>query len=136
MKIHSTNYFNTFLLVSDGTKASCGTKPPSKAVKTAAEKQYEMIAEHPYAYTSDDVIFQIYAEKNNIGKGEWDTARQKFFSKGQPCLRTSPLVKSYGFGIHYDSDGKIALYGMEDGKYQKFVSDLKIKKIKGMKLAR
>lgn len=99
-------------------------------------KQVVLHVSASYAYTSDDVIFQIYAEKNNIGKGEWDTARQKFFSKGQPCLRTSPLVKSYGFGIHYDSDGKIALYGMEDGKYQEFVSDLKIKKIKGMKLAR
>lgn len=33
MKVHTTNYFDTFIEVADFTKASCGTKPPSKKQK-------------------------------------------------------------------------------------------------------
>ncbi len=40
----------------------------------------------------------------------------------------------YGFGIHSNSEGKIALYGMETSEYQFFLTDDKIKKIKAMKL--
>jgi len=59
--------------------------------------------------------------------------REQFFSKEQPCFRTSPLTKTYGFGIHSDSNGKVALYGMETKEYQQFLADTKIRKLKAMK---
>lgn len=133
MKIHSTNYFDTFIEVAEDTKANCGSKPPAKENKTVAEMQYELIAKNPYKYTSDDVFFQVYADRNDLTKKEYKTAREDFFSKGQPCFRASPLTKIYGFGIHSNSDGKIALFGMESPEYQKFLRDKKIKKIKAMK---
>ena len=134
IKIHTTNYYETFIEVAADTKATVGTKPPSKGnKKTVAEMQYELIAGHPYHYTSDDVIFQVFAEKNVINKAEHEQARELFFSKGQPCFRASPLAKIYGFGIHCDGCGKIALYGMETDNYRQFLSDPKIKKVKAMK---
>ena len=133
MKIHTTNYSDTFIEVADDTKANCGTQPPAKDKKTVAEMHYELISKNPYKYTSDDIIFQVYADKNDLVQSEYKQARELFFSKGQPCLRTSPLTKTYGFGIHSDSNGKIALYGMETGEYQKFLLNSKIKKIKAMK---
>jgi hypothetical protein len=133
MKEHTTNYFNTFIEVSEDTKAVCGTNPPAKDKKTVAEMQYEMIAAHPYQYTSDDILFQVFADRNDVSKAEYKQARTEFFSKGQPCFRTSPLTKTYGFGIHYDSDGKMALYGVESDEYQQFLSDPSVKKIKAMK---
>ena len=39
MKVHTTNYFDTFIEVADDTKASSGTTPPSKENKTVAEMQ-------------------------------------------------------------------------------------------------
>jgi len=51
----------------------------------------------------------------------------------QPCFRASPLTKTYGFGIHCDSSGKVALCGMETEEYQGFLSDSRIKKLKAMK---
>ena len=133
MKVHSTNYFNTFIEVAEDTKVSCGTRPPTKDKKSVAEMQYDLIAGNPYSYTSDDIIFQVYADKNDLTKAEYEQAREQFFSKGQPCFRTSPLTKTYGFGIHSDSNGKVALCGMETEEYQKFLTNPKIRKLKAMK---
>ena len=134
MKQYSTNYFDTFIEVAEDTKVSIGTKPPSKGdKKTVAEMQYDLIAGNPYIFTSDDVFFRIFAERNNLSEEDYKPAREQFFSKGQPCFRASPLTKSYGFGVHSNSEGKIALYGMETEEYQQFVSDAKIKKVKAMK---
>jgi hypothetical protein len=136
MKIHSTNYFDTFIEVAEDSKANCGTPPSAKEKKTVAEMQYEMIVQHPYQYTSDDVLFQVFADRNNLAETAYEQAKVQFFSKGQPCFRASPLTKNYGFGVHYDNNGKIALYGVETDEYQKFVKDGKLKKIKAMKSSR
>ncbi len=134
MKTHSTNYVDTFIEVSEDTKVSQGTVPSSKADrKTVAEMQYELIANHPYAYTSDDVLFQVYVQRNDLAESEYEVARKQFFSKGQPCFRASPLSKSYGFGVHHDKEGKIALYGMESPEYETFLSDETIKKVRAMR---
>lgn len=133
MKTHSTNYFNTFIEVATDTKVDSGTRPPTKSKKTVAEMQYEMIAKNPYKFTSNDVFFQVFADRKDISKSEYKQARELFFSKGQPCFRASPLTKTYGFGIHSNNDGKVALYGMETAEYQNFLTDDKIKKVKAMK---
>ncbi len=136
MKTHTTNYVDTFIEVAEDTKATTGTKPPSKVKPTVAEMQYDLIANHPYQYSSDDVLFQVYADRNDVIASEYEQARAQFFSKGQACLRTSPLTKTYGFGIHSDSQGKIALYGMETVAYQKLAGDPKVRKVKAMKSSR
>ncbi|MDV3982168.1 hypothetical protein CMT48_13945 [Elizabethkingia anophelis] len=133
MKMYTTNYFDTFIEVAEDTKATNGIKPSTKDKKTVAEMQYELIAKNPYKYTSDDIFFQVFAYRNDLTKNEYKQAREQFFSKGQPCFRTSPLTKTYGFGIHNDNNGKVALFGMETAEYQKFLTDTKIKKIKAMK---
>lgn len=133
MKLHSTNYFDTLIEVATDTKVVSGTKPPTKTIKTIAEIEYELISKNPYKYTSDDVLFQVYAIRNKLQKAELKETREQYFSIPQPCFRSSPLTKSYGFGIHSNSDGKIALFGMETKEYQKFLSDKKITKLKAMK---
>lgn len=136
MKTHTTNYFNTLIEVAEDTKVDRGTIPPAKDKKSVAQMQYELLNDNPYQYCSDDILFQVYVERNSIPKDEYLQAREQFFSKGQPCFRTSPLPKSYGFGIHSNGEGKIALYGMETETYQQLLSDTTVKKIKAMKSAR
>jgi hypothetical protein len=136
MKVHTTNYFNTFIEVADDTKAECGTRPPSKDKKTVAEMQYDLIVNHPYQYTSDEVLFQVFAERNDLTQEEYEQAREQFFSKGQACFRASPLTKTYGFGVHCDGNGKLAIYGRETAEYEKFLADPNIKKVTAMKSSR
>lgn len=137
MKTHSTNYFNTFIEVAEDTKANCGIRPISKtANKTVAQMQYEMIVENPYVFTSDDVLFEVFAKRKDFVKTDYPKERQLFFSKGQPCFRASPLTKTYGFGVHSDANGKIAIYGSETEEYQAYLSNNEIRKTKAMRSSR
>ncbi|MEM8531959.1 MAG: DUF6157 family protein [Chloroflexota bacterium] len=134
--MHSTNYTNAFIEVADDCKADVGTTPPEKKEKTVARMQYEMLHDNPYQYTSDDVLFTIYAARNGIDEAEWDSARDVFFSKGQACLRSSPLGKTYGWGIHYDSESRVALYARESDDYTRLKDDTTLKHVKAMKSSR
>lgn len=136
MKVHSTNYYNTFIEVAEDTKATGGAIPPVKDKRTVAEMQFQLIDKNPYVFTSDDVLFKVFAERSELRDDEYEAARAHFFSKGQACFRASPLSKTYGFGIHADKDGRIALVGMETEEYQRFLSDNSVKKVKAMKSAR
>ncbi len=134
MKVHTTNYQNTFIEIAEDCKLKSAEIPPIKVSgKTLANIQFEMISQHPYKFTSDDVLFHCYAIKNNIPQSQQAKAREDFFSKGQACFRTSPLCKRYGFGIHHNSEGKIALYACETEAYKKFTKDPALKVLKAMR---
>lgn len=134
MKLHTTNYENTFITISDDSPAVSGEIPPVKAdAKTVANIQFGMINQNPYKFTSDDVLFHVFAKRNDLTKSELEEARKQFFSKGQPCLRTSPLTKRYGWGIHHNEEGKIAMYSFGTDEYEKFLNDKDVKVVKAMK---
>lgn len=134
--MHSTNYTNAFIEVAEDCKTDMGKIPPEKTEKTVARMQYEMISAHPYQYTSDEVIFAVYATKNGITDAEREAKRAEFFSKGQPCLRSSPLGKSYGWGIHYNADAKMAIYPVGSVEYAALKADPALKHLKAMKSAK
>lgn len=137
MKIHTTNYHNTFILVSDDCPTTQGEVPPLKMdAKSVAYMQFEKIMEHPYKYTSDEVMFQVFAERNDVSGSEMEESKAHFFSKGQACFRASPLPKRYGWGVHSDSEGKLALYGKETAEYEQFMNDPTVAKVKAMKSAK
>lgn len=137
MKTHSTNYYNTFIEVADDCPVSKSEVPEvKKDNRTAAVIQFEIISKNPYKYTSDDVLFQVYAEKKDLTKAEYKKAREEFFSKGQPCFRASPLTKRYGWGLHSNEAGQIAIYACESPQYEKLAKDKKLKVIKAMKSSR
>ena len=134
MKIHTTNYSNTFIEIAEDSPANIGEIPPRKEnSKTVASMQFDIIAKNPYKFTSDDVLFQVYADRNDLTKNEYEQARQQFFSKGQPCFRASPLTKRYGWGVHSDNEGKIAIYACETDEYKKFSMDKSLKVVKAMR---
>ena len=134
MKKHSTNYYNCLITIAEDSKADRGNTPPEKKEnKTIAQIQFHLISNAPLKYTSDDVLFLTCAEKNAIHESEYTAAREYFFSKGQPCLRTSPLTKTYGWGILSDKDGKVKLVDSASILYQELLADTSIKKISAMK---
>ena len=137
MKLHTTNYIDTFIEVADDCPTDIGEIPkPKGSNKTVAEMQFELLIKNPYKFTSDDIFFQVYADRNDLTKVEHKEAREQFFSKWQPCFRASPLTKRYGFGVHSDKDGKVAIFGRETKEYEQFVNDTKIKKVKAMKTSK
>ena len=132
--MHTTNYINTFIEIADDSPTSTAQVPPLKVDnKTAANIQFEMIIDHPYKYTSDDVLFNVFATKNSVSKTDLKEEREKFFSKGQPCMRASALTKRYGWGVHANEEGKVALYGVDSDEYKKMVKDKKLQHVKAMR---
>lgn len=137
MKTHTTNYVDTFIEVAEDCPATKGEIPPLKEEgKSVARIQCDILSKNPYTYTSDDLLFQVYAERNHRGESDLQTARVLFFLKGRPCLCSSPLTKRYGWSIHSDGNGKVALYGVETSSYKKFTTDTAIKTVKAMRSKR
>jgi len=133
-KVHTTNYQNVFIEVAEDCPVTKGEIPPTKNnEQTVASIQFEMLNNSPYEFTSDDVLFQVFAIRNNVSETELLQAREQFFSKGQPCFRASPLTKRYGWGIHSNDEGKIAMFACETEDYQKFTKDKSLKVVKAMK---
>ena len=133
----STNYFNTFIEIAEDCPALTGEMPPLKNnKKSIANLQFEMLHQHPYTFSSDDVLFSVFAIRKEISKTDWEKEREIFFSKGQPCFRASPLTKRYGWGVHSNEQGKIALYGVESEEYQQFIADASVTKKKAMRSKR
>ena len=117
---HTTDYFDTFITVAPDSHADGPIEPPVKegAAPSVAARTYAMIAQAPYAHTSDDVIFTVWADRRDLPAAERDTAREEFFAKGQPCLRSSDLGKRYGWGVHADAGGRVALYPLGSAEYR------------------
>ncbi len=132
--MHTTNYTNTFIEVADDCPVGAAEVPPGRKEKTIASYQYEMLADHPYKLSSDEVVFRSYALKHRIAVN--DQEMQKFFSKGQPCMRASPLAKRYGWGVHSDDQGRIAIYALETKRYRELREDPKLVHLKAMRSAK
>ncbi|MCP5381575.1 MAG: hypothetical protein H6912_04335 [Kordiimonadaceae bacterium] len=127
----STNYYNTFITVSPDSDATEGTVPEKET--TIAGLQYSLINRSPYKFNSDDILFKIHAERNNLKNEDINLNKELFFSNPKACLRTSPLVKKFGWGLHYDENGMIAIYGVETEKYKKMTCRKDLKIIPGMR---
>ena len=134
MPIHTTNYISTFIGAAEDCPVIYAEIPVINSDKpTIAAIHFGILNGNPYKFTSDDVIFQTFAIKNELADSEIDSARELFFSKGQACMRCSPLTKKFGFGIHADADSKIAIYAVDSNEYQVFMANKSLKIVKAMR---
>lgn len=122
MTAHTTNYTDTFIEVAADCPVDDAVEPPLTEKPTIAALHYRLIAEAPYARTSDEVVFATFALRHGIAVDD-AAAREEFFAKGQPCLRSSPLGKRYGWGIHHDAEGRVALVPRGSAEYAALAAD-------------
>jgi len=125
------DYVNTFIAVAPDNRAVRGVRPPARhgssteptgpiptgPIPTVAALTYDLITGHPYELTSGDVIFTVMALRRGIPDADRIAARAEFYAAPRACLRSSDLGKRYGWGIHADADGRLALYGVESHEY-------------------
>ncbi|MCJ8008614.1 DUF6157 family protein [Lederbergia wuyishanensis] len=131
------SYKNTLITISEDSKVTSAKVPVAKNDKpTVASIEYDLIKNSPYKYTQDDIQFKTYLIKNQIEEINVDELREQFFSKPKACFRASPLVKNYGWGIHYDDEGKVAIYDVDSETYQQLLDQDEIMKVKGMRSKR
>jgi hypothetical protein len=131
------NYYDTLIEVADDCPATRGQVPQARGGrKTKAVVEYELLVKRPYMYTEEDVAFEVYAVLHDIPKATRPKEREKFLSKGHPHLRVSALAKRYGWGIHNDADGKVALVAVESPKYKRLIKDPRTTKVKAFRSSR
>lgn len=122
------NYVSTFIAVAADAKAEAGTVPPARdGKKTVAQLEYELIAAKPYQLTQEEVQFSVHIQRAGLSANEVKAKRSalwsEFFGKPMACMRSSPLPKSYGWGLHFNAEGKVALVGVETQEYERLVKD-------------
>lgn len=133
----TTDYVATFIQIAADCPAEAAEVPPARGEKkTVALLQYELIAGAPYRYTSDDVLFEVHAIRHEIPDDERDEQRAAFFAKDQACLRSSPLGKRYGWGIHHDQQGRVALVAVESERYRTLADDPSVTQLSAMRSKR
>ena len=135
------NYINTFIAVSPDTKAKVGTVPPARSSKPSiAQLEYGLIAPQPYMLTQEEVQFAVHVQRTGITPAQLKAKRNKlwaaFFSKPMACMRTSPLTKSYGWGLHFNPEAKVALVAVESPEYQRLSSSAAIEQTRAMRSKR
>jgi hypothetical protein len=116
------SYKNTLITISEDSKVSSAKVPVIRNEKpTIAYIEHDLINNNPYKFTQEDVQFKTYLIKNQMEAENAAELREQFFSKSKACFRASPLVKNYGWGIHYNNQGKIAIYDVNSEMYNQLL---------------
>lgn len=131
----TTNYFNTLIEPADDCRTSGSVVPTERGGKpTVATMQYAMLADHPYEYDSDDVLFTVHATRKELPLTAEN--RAAWLAKGQPCFRASPLTKQFGWCVHSDDHGRIALVEAGSAEHRRLLADDSVRKIRAMRSSR
>lgn len=109
-------------------------KLPAK-VRSVAALQYEMLSD-AYAMTGDELLLAVTGVRRDVPRDEWDALHIELFSKDQPCLRVSPLVKTHGWAVHYDAQGRIAMVDPSSQRFAELSTDAGITQLGGMRSKR
>lgn len=121
------SYTDTFIRVAVDCPVETGIIPVSARLHPPVHViQYELLSGAPYTYTHEELLYEVHVRHKEIPDQERAEHKEEIwtelFSKSHPCLRASMLPKRYGWGIHYNHEGKIALYGKESPEYDHFTS--------------
>jgi len=135
------NPIDQFIEIAPDSPTQQAIAPQDKGGKrTIAAIEYELLSGKPYGYTLEELKFTTHILHKQIPPAELKAHRQQlrdeYFAKPCACMRASPLTKQYGWGAHYDEQGRIAIYAVESREYQRFVKDKSLKKFSAMRSKR
>lgn len=134
-------YYDTFIAVADDCKTDVAKVPqPRGTKKTVAEVQFEMLDGKPFVHTMEDVLFHTWFDRqhadDDLADDEVQAMRDDYFSTGRACLRASPLTKTHGWGVVFDSEGRAALVASESDEYERYLKDPDLTVVKAMRSKR
>ena len=99
-----------FILVAEDCPRKEGTVPYNErgSDRTVAMDAYEVLSQHPYEYTEDELKHEVYVVRRHLKNFDPDTRD----------LKRNDLPKRWGWGFHYNQDRKVALFGCETEEYE------------------
>lgn len=132
-------YANTFIAVAEDCRAATGEIPPERAGgPTVASTQYAMLAAAPGRWTQEDVLLASSPQVrgHDVSETELSRLREEYFTRPRACLRASPLPKTFGWGLHYDADGRITLHAVDSPEYAQLSLDPSLTQLRAMRSSR
>ena len=115
--MENVDYTSTFIAVAPDSDRPTAVEPlPRGEAPTIASATFSLIASAPYTLRSSDVIFRVWASRHEVDPASADEWAA-FYSTSHACLRSSDLGKRYGWGIHADADGRLAVYPVGSSEY-------------------
>jgi hypothetical protein len=135
------SYVKTMIRVAADSPTQTAIIPTSKdGKKTVAVLEYELLMSEPYTYTQYKVQFAVHAMHKNISDAELEAhlteLYAEFVAKPRACFRASPLPKKYGWGVHYDDQGRIALHAVNSPEYERLTQLEGTKQLLAMRSSR
>ncbi len=133
-------YTNTFIAVAEDCRAATGQVPPERTGgPTVARLQYDMLVGAPGRWTQEDV--QLASSpgvrgRDDLSDDDLERLRRAYFAQPRACLRASPLPKTFGWGLHYDTDGRITLHAVDSDQYAQLRSDPALTQLRAMRSSR
>ena len=120
---------DTFVTIAPDCPATTGVVPAARgASPTVALIHYELLDGSPYALTLEDLMIATHVRREGLSESEAseraEAIRQRLFAKPYPCMRASPLPKRFGWGVHHDHEGRIALVAVDTDDYRRFAEGL------------
>jgi Family of unknown function (DUF6157) len=79
--------------------------------------EHALLIEAPYQYTCEELILNVHRYHKSIDDTELDAFKSFLFAKSHPCMRLSMLTKRWGWGVHYNELGRLAIYVAETQEY-------------------
>ena len=121
------NYVDTFITVAPDSTAKEGIAPPARGeAPTIPQLEFELLSKSPGTWTQQELQFAVHLRREGIAAAEAKSRHgelwEAFFSKSHACLRASALPKKYGWGVRFDSDGRITLVPVESDEYARLAA--------------
>ncbi len=135
----AVGYTNTFIRVAEDCRATTGEVPPERGgAPTVAGVQYAMLAAAPGRWTQEDVLIASAPGVRglDLDGDELERRKAEYFAEPRACLRASPLGKTYGWGLHYDADGRITLHAVGSESYERLAADPTLTQLRAMRSKR
>lgn len=119
--VASTSPLEELIEVAADSSATRSEEPhDGGTAKTIARISYEVLTESPYKFSEREFYHEVH-----VVRRKRPDLRIKNYN-----IKRSPLVKNYGWGIHRNSDGKLALIARESNRYEDLFANPLVKKTK------
>jgi hypothetical protein len=107
--------------------------------------QHAMLTTRPGHYTQEEVLLasspRLRARADvdaldQLPHEEVQRLLEECFTQPRACLRASPLGKTYGWGLHYDGQGRITAHAVDSDDYTRLSQDTSLIQLKAMRSRR
>lgn len=131
------SFRNTFIRISPDCPETEGIEPPVRGGKVPVHLIHlRLLREKPYHHTHESLILEGELSREPATGETRAEALARLRAKPLPCLRTSALPKRYGWGFHFDPEGKIAAYPAGSKEYRKLLQDKEIHQVAAVRSKR